>query len=199
MGTRIFLNNVSQIAYEQGVMNSRTVCVCWFFAAISPLKAQLSAPSVVGSGGRSATSGNVCLQYTVGETVISPPASPTVQLAAGFQRPGAYDFWVTTFNVVGGPSGDPDGDGISNLMEYAVGSDPLSASSGRRPVAYITLTKGAGAGDVIWRAEASSDLLTWSEQFITVALNDAGTFSALYTGSPGRIYLRLRAIADGGK
>jgi len=52
------------------------------------------------------------------------------------------EFWLRSFGVpVGDASSaedaDPDGDGLSNLMEYAFGLDPLSNSAGQMPTGHI--------------------------------------------------------------
>jgi hypothetical protein len=83
-----------------------------------------------------------------------------------------HDQWwpgITDPAVIGDLA-DPDGDGASNLFEYATGSNPTFASTQGQPVVQvagdrleITFTRARQASDVIYRVEGSNDLVTWSE------------------------------------
>lgn len=81
-------------------------------------------------------------------------------------------------------SAGPDGDGLANLLENALGTLPTAANAS--PVAVlsvggylqITVTKHAAATDVAFAAESSGDLTTWSEAATVVLTNDASTFTA---------------------
>lgn len=74
--------------------------------------------------------------------------------------------------AVTGDTADYDGDGIPNLLEYALQLDPTTANRGGLPTLgemvvngseYQTLsyTQVIGATDVVYVAEVSSDLMTW--------------------------------------
>lgn len=83
----------------------------------------------------------------------------------------------------GEPGADPDGDGLSNALEYALGLDPLVADRSGLPVGaptedkgemYMTLTipRNVDQDDVELVVEVSSDLVTWergSEHLLRVA------------------------------
>ena len=77
---------------------------------------------------------------------------------------GNYSTWASSQGIPGAPaSGDFDYDGITNLMEYALGMDPKVAnpSAGVLSGNVITYTKGADAianGDVSWVIESSQTL-----------------------------------------
>lgn len=70
---------------------------------------------------------------------------------------------------VSGPDADPDADGLANLLEYALGAEPLSAdASARAPAAgvdadHLTLAYHAPSGrsDITYVAEWSTDLVAW--------------------------------------
>jgi hypothetical protein len=64
---------------------------------------------------------------------------------------------------------DPDGDGILNLLEYALGSDPNAASAGATLSAavsgghfQVSFNRNASATDLTYEIESSPDLMTWS-------------------------------------
>lgn len=69
---------------------------------------------------------------------------------------------------ISGDLADPDHDGLSNLMEYALGLPPKDPTAANRPYAsvttgYLTLTytRAKAAADVSLVVEQSNDLLTW--------------------------------------
>jgi hypothetical protein len=119
-----------------------------------------------------------------------------------------YELWLQNHPTLTGnqtlPLADPDGDGMVNLLEYALGSSPENSSSGSLPVAapsgdHLTLSftphKTAGLRYII---EASSDLSNWSEQTdITALLSEGQPYihqdSANLSTNPRR-FLRLRVI-----
>jgi hypothetical protein len=100
------------------------------------------------------------------------------------------------------PGADPDGDGLTNLGEYALGGDPYSLTAKpeviRTPTELsITFQRPAQIGDVIYHAEASGDLSTWEELTLQV-LNpgeDPETVKATKTFGepvPTTQFIRLR-------
>jgi hypothetical protein len=47
-----------------------------------------------------------------------------------------YEVWAAANGATGGPTGDPDSDGVDNLLEYAFGTNPAVGSSGPGSLAY---------------------------------------------------------------
>ena len=115
--------------------------------------------------------------------------------------------------AVSGDLADPDGDGVVNLLEYALNLDPLSASRAGLPVVApatqngttnltLTYTKLKTATDLTYVVEVSADLLTWksgSGYTTDVAVLDQGTtqqvttrdLTAISAATPRR-FMRLR-------
>jgi autotransporter-associated beta strand protein len=88
----------------------------------------------------------------------------TGTLTVGTAPSGGYSTWASAHGIAGEPaSGDFDHDGLSNLVEYALGLNPTasSGSAGTLAGGVITFTKGADAianNDVIFEIEESTDL-----------------------------------------
>jgi hypothetical protein len=83
--------------------------------------------------------------------------------------------------AIAGDGADPDGDGLSNLLEFAVGLNPTQPSqSGRPEVAVsgdrlrLSFTRVKEAEDLTYRVEATEDLSTWSQIWSSSASPYAG-------------------------
>ncbi|CAA6677916.1 MULTISPECIES: Ig-like domain-containing protein [unclassified Lentimonas] len=99
---------------------------------------------------------------------------------------GNYDEWSSAVTWSGETQthreDDPDGDGVNNFMEYALGGNPLLADShSNRPilsvnagVPYLDFQLGTDPVDVEYRVEHSYDLVDWSSITPTIV-----------TGMPG--------------
>ncbi len=79
--------------------------------------------------------------------------------------------------VISGPNADPDADGLGNLMEYALGSDPRASSSAPAPAVgttatewTLTYTRPSDRLDLSYTVECSPNLTTWSSTGVTHTL-----------------------------
>jgi hypothetical protein len=124
------------------------------------------------------------------------PYGPVKEVAA--QAPTGYANWVAASypQVTEGPTGDHDGDGLPNIVEYAFGFDPAArTSSALLPQPSVQgsqwqFSYTASATGIIYSAEWSTDLLSWTP------LTDTGsgtthTFS-VSTAGRSKIFFRHR-------
>ncbi|MGB8166993.1 MAG: LamG-like jellyroll fold domain-containing protein [Chthoniobacteraceae bacterium] len=98
--------------------------------------------------------------------------------------------------LIAGDLGDPDHDGIANLVERALGLNPNAASSTSLPTSswtaigpdnYLTLTvlKNSAASDLTYTVEVSSDLKTWnSGPIYTTVLDNTPTLLRVRDNTP---------------
>ena len=101
--------------------------------------------------------------------------------------------------------GDPDADGQPNLLEYALGRDPLTAdgpatNAGRLALPEgiyptLTYTRPTGLIDVTYAVEASTDLSVWSRSPADVVLVSQVTAANLETLT----YRSAQPVAAGGR
>jgi hypothetical protein len=124
-----------------------------------------------------------------------------------------FETWLDGYSLTGGdraPNADPDHDGVENLLEYAVGGNPTVADPGKLPRATVsgadmevTFQRPDQVSGVTLRFEASTDLVSWPDQFtigsspeVSVIPNDSApdtiTLSLSTTAQPIR-FVRLVA------
>lgn len=122
-----------------------------------------------------------------------------------------YGSWAIANNVTGLPNDDDDGDGISNLMEFALLGDPLIPDSSILPTVsisddFLTLTfdRPIAADGLTYIVEFSTDLQSWNDQNSLQLFSTPSTAGSLtqiwryqsdLQTSPGA-FARLRVTVD---
>jgi pectate lyase len=124
----------------------------------------------------------------------------------GFEAWQSTNFTALQLNdpSFSGPNAAPAGDGVVNLVKYALGLPPLVPA--KQPLAGVSYNGGeavlayhrpASVNDVVYRVEAGTDLIAWSssgvsQQMIGTDLEGLQIWQASYSGpsSPKR-FLRL--------
>ena len=108
------------------------------------------------------------------------------------------DHFVNPSNVGAGENGaSPSGDGIPNLIKYAVGLDPMTPTTwsaflsgsiveaGGQKYLAMTVTRSAATPDINYTVEVSSDLFTWNSGApFTVTLADTPTQLVVRDNTP---------------
>ncbi len=137
-------------------------------------------------------------------TVIVDTVSSPKRLLLTVNASSNYASWAndpTKGNIPGEPAtGDFDNDGITNIVEYALGKNPRVSSqpAGVLVANTITYTKGPDAianDDVSWTIETSETLLagSWTDAVIQSNTNNDPTISYLFTPSnPVKRFARLK-------
>jgi hypothetical protein len=118
-----------------------------------------------------------------------------------------YDTWLAGYTFASGadttPTGDPDGDGMTNQQEFAFGLDPTTGAS-VSPVTPLvgtqfTYTRYADSG-LGYTVEYSTDLAGWDTAAWTEVpgdpdANGVQTVTVTVTNEPvgGKLFVRVRA------
>lgn len=133
-----------------------------------------------------------------GDPLVPPGTITSVTASAGT----TYTSWVAGISWNGGDStatADPDHDGLTNLMEYALGGNPVSALSAIKPQPQVSGQKlqisfPRTRSELTYTVQGSSDLVAWTDIAYTPVAQGSTqvvTDTVTLTGNAKR-FLRLR-------
>jgi hypothetical protein len=165
--------------------------------------------------------GSYVVQFRASDGLVTDSKSAQIQILESV--PSTFGdwqqhFWPGTIDpAINGPTVDPDGDGINNLLEYALDADPTVADDSVLPEIgvetvdgrhYLTLTYRCRTDDsalkyeVIGSDELGTPLSSWAVQSQTMPVGQDGLSpgmervkvrdSVAIEGGPLHRYLRLR-------
>ena len=138
--------------------------------------------------------------------VDGPLSSPAATVSITVEGvPSAYYTWRTGTGIAWNPgddqtaTGDPDSDGLTNLLEFALGLDPLVASVEGLPTLDPT-SEGADFNfnniqpGITYEVLLSTDLVTWSDPAFATLDSTSTTPVSLPASEEddGRLFVRLR-------
>ncbi len=142
---------------------------------------------------------NVLADFQANTNLTLPPFSMTVltwQTLAPIEQWRQSNFGSTLNAGTSANDADPDGDGLRNLLEYALGANPTNTTSGVQPsylfttasgLTYLALdvTRAAIAPDVSYIVEVSPDLAQWfSGPAYTTELTNTSTLLRVRDNTP---------------
>jgi hypothetical protein len=133
------------------------------------------------------------LNFDIGSPFFNKLGIGGIQVVGKSKVLSAFNTWQTLHfgdpNAATAAAGeDPDGDGITNLEEYALNGNPASADTSILPdlgevqivderFLSIVVSKNPSATDVVYTAEMSTDLVQWDSGsgFTTVVSDTSET------------------------
>jgi autotransporter-associated beta strand protein len=143
----------------------------------------------------------------------------TGTLSLSVASASGYSSWASTNGLDSSNNGinqDPDNDGVSNILEYVLGGNPLSSSTSVLPTQSIVGSDlvfsynraDASESDTVQTVEISTDLTNWTT-FATPGATSAGTVTVTENGtdpdnvsvaipltnaSNGKLFARLKVV-----
>jgi hypothetical protein len=136
------------------------------------------------------------------DDIVYGPATPALTAAQLWRQ---TFFGATAATGTAAPAADPDADGMTNLLEYALGTDPTSATANANPTPLLSTTASTlslsylrARAELTYTVETTTDLATvpWTSTGVTQATTPAGqmaTASVPYTpAASAKRFLRLR-------
>jgi hypothetical protein len=142
--------------------------------------------------------------YVIRATATNGSLVSTDDLTITVKKSVNYNEWKSQQAWNGGDSNflaDADGDGLSNLVEYALGLSPVTPSASGAPAVSVVgpnltfnYSKDTTKTDVVYQVQVSPDMVTWSN-LASVRTGSAGTVETWTASLPldaAKKFLRLQ-------
>lgn len=122
----------------------------------------------------------VVLGLSDGRFVVSRPFTLSLLPPLEAWRQTYFGTTASTGNAA--DLADPDGDGVANILEYALGTNPTTPASAAAPVGELSggnyvvrYTRPTSTTDVTYTVQQSTDLLTWTNVASAVESSNSAT------------------------
>lgn len=156
--------------------------------------------------------GTVNLQATQGGDAnynAAPSVNRSFTVTPNFEswRRANFNSGELADSNISGPNAIVSGDGLTNLLKYALGLDPHVAVSSGLPEGsstatdwVFTYTRPTSTTDLTYEVESTTDFATWSTVVPLLASTDGGTstWSATVTkaSAPTKLFFRLKVTRN---
>jgi len=152
--------------------------------------------SASGSISLSVGTNTITTLVTAQDGVTTTTYTTTVTRAAA----NSYTAWVAGYPGLSDstPTGNPSGDGITNLVKYALDLNPTINTQpvGTHSGSTLTFTKGTmakGDSNIAYAIQESTDLVTWGTPTLgSVSYGDTITYT--YPSGQTKVFARLKVV-----
>jgi len=152
--------------------------------------------SASGSISLSVGTNTITTLVTAQDGVTTTTYTTTVTRAAA----NSYTAWVAGYPGLSDstPTGNPSGDGITNLVKYALDLNPTVSTqpAGTHSGSSLSFTKGTmakGDSNIAYAIEESTDLVTWGSPTLgSVSYGDTITYT--YPSGQTKVFARLKVV-----
>ena len=169
--------NGNMLTYAVGMPNAATALTVTPVSAMGTSTIMVNGSSVA-SGAASSSISFSGSSSTVNVVVTAPDGVTTKTYMLNLTRNTVYQDWAVASglsNASNNPTNDADGDGIPDMLEYAFGSNPTTASKNILPTSGSSLNAADGnhyftysyrrrinPGTMTYTLESSASLTSWS-------------------------------------
>jgi hypothetical protein len=182
--------------------------LAWNLASGSlPAGLTLSSSGVISGTPTATGTANFTVRVIDSDTNLATSDADTQLLTLTVSSIDPYTQWKTARfganagnTAISGDDRDPDGDGLTNLFEYATGGDPLASDPALIPVSGLSLRMTFTRLDpapVTYSVEASPDLTNWTSLATLSSGSSSWTTSGIVVAETGSGSSRqVRAYTD---
>lgn len=180
-----------------GATSPNSPVASFLWTKVSGTPSTIESPTSATTDVTGLTEGTHIFRLTV---TNSKGASGTGEITIVVRQAATYSAWSSLNGLSGStalPEADPDGNGVTNLLEYAVGIPHGVVPIGRLPISgrigdALSLTYRKVQTDVTYVPEWSDDLTVWNTTGITITGNGVYETASVPVNAGRRGFMRLQ-------